>query len=231
MAQRTALVTGGNRGIGFAVVRALALQGLAVVLASRDESEGREAAAKLHDEGLKVTTTLLDVADPKSIEQCRARLDRDGVAIDVLVNNAGTLESGNAQSLSAAALDSSWQVNTRGPWLLCNAFVPAMLRRGYGRVVNMSSGWGAFAERLQPDHAAYAVTKAALNAFTFCLARTLQGDIKVNAMCPGWVRTRMGGPDAGRSPEEAADTAVWLATLPADGPTGGFFRDRKPIDW
>jgi NAD(P)-dependent dehydrogenase (short-subunit alcohol dehydrogenase family) len=106
-----------------------------------------------------------------------------------------------------------------------------MAKRGYGRVVNVSSGSGSFDDGLDPGHAAYGVTKAALNALTLTLARTLPATVKVNAMCPGWVRTRMGGSGAPRSPEEGADTAVWLATLADDGPTGGFFRDRTLIPW
>jgi NAD(P)-dependent dehydrogenase (short-subunit alcohol dehydrogenase family) len=231
MVQRTALVTGGNRGIGLAICRALARQGLKVMLAARDEKEGRGAEAKLKAERLDVTWTPLDVGDPESIEHCRERLEQDHVAIDVLVNNAGTLAKGNPLAVPVPEIDDSWRVNTRGPWLVSQAFVPAMVRRGYGRVVNLSSGWGAFTEGLEPDHAAYAVTKAALNALSYCLGRSVEGDVKVNAMCPGWVRTRMGGGNAELSPEEAADTAVWLATLPADGPTGGFFRDRKSIAW
>ena len=231
MASRTALVTGGNRGIGLAICRALALRGLAVVLAARDEAEGRRAEAELGADGLDVAYYPLDVADPGTIGRCRLLLENDGVEIDVLVNNAGIYTAGEAMSVDGTALDVAWAVNARGPWLLCRAFVPGMRHRGYGRIVNISSGGGSFSEGLAPDHAAYAATKAALNAFTVCLASTLPGDIKANAMCPGWVRTRMGGAAAPRSPEQAAETAVWLATLPSDGPSGGFFRDRRTIEW
>jgi NAD(P)-dependent dehydrogenase (short-subunit alcohol dehydrogenase family) len=110
------------------------------------------------------------------------------------------------------------------------SLVPSMIASGYGRIVNVSSGWGSFAEGMGGP-GAYGVTKAALNALTVRLAKELPSTVKVNAMCPGWVRTRMGGPSATRSPEEGADTAVWLSTLPEDGPTGGFFRDREPIEW
>jgi NAD(P)-dependent dehydrogenase (short-subunit alcohol dehydrogenase family) len=121
------------------------------------------------------------------------------------------------------------EINTLGPFRICQAFVPAMVRRGYGRVVNVSSGGGSFGEGMGP--VAYGASKAALNALTVKVAEVARGDVKVNAMCPGWVRTGMGGAGAPRSPEQAADTMVWLATLPPDGPNGGFFRDRKPIPW
>jgi NAD(P)-dependent dehydrogenase (short-subunit alcohol dehydrogenase family) len=231
MVQRTALVTGGNRGLGFAVCRALARRGLAVVLTAREESEGRKAEAELGTEGLNVAYYPLDVSHPHAVTNCQRLLERDGVRIDVLVNNAAIYTAGHATAIDLTALDQAWAVNARGPWLLCQAFVPDMRRRRYGRIVNISSGGGSFAEGLAAGHAAYAVTKSAFNALTVCLARTLGGDIKVNAMCPGWVRTRMGGAAAPRSPESAAETAVWLATLPCDGPTGGFFRDCKPIQW
>jgi NAD(P)-dependent dehydrogenase (short-subunit alcohol dehydrogenase family) len=231
MAQRTALVTGGNRGIGFAVCRALARRGLAVVLTARDEQEGRKAEAELGAEGWEVAYYPLDVASPETIDGCRRLLDDDGVRIDVLVNDAAVCPAGDATALDVSTIDRAWTVNTRGPWLLCRAFAPGMRQRGYGRIVNISSGGGSFSEGMAADHTAYAVTKAALNALTVCLARTLPGDIKVNAMCPGWVRTRMGGSAAPRSPDEAAETAAWLATLPSDGPSGGFFRDRQPIAW
>lgn len=120
-------------------------------------------------------------------------------------------------------------INTVGPFRTCQAFVPAMVERGYGRVVNVSSGGGSFGEGLGP--AAYAVSKAALNALTVKVSQALRGDVKANAMCPGWVRTDMGGSGAARSTEEATDTLVWLATLTSDGPNGGFFRGRKPIPW
>ncbi len=121
------------------------------------------------------------------------------------------------------------EINTLGPFRICQAFVPAMVRRGYGRVVNVSSGGGSFGEGIGP--VAYGASKAALNALTVKVAEAARGDVKANAMCPGWVRTDMGGAGAPRSPEQAADTLVWLATLPTDGPNGGFFRDRRPIPW
>jgi NAD(P)-dependent dehydrogenase (short-subunit alcohol dehydrogenase family) len=226
---RTALVTGGNRGIGLEACRQLAGLGMDVVLAARDRERGEQAARELQDEGLNVTHEPLDVTDRHSIEDCVRHLADAGTEIDVLVNNAGVYPTEGVFSVSEETLVMALEVNTLGPFRTCQAFVPGMVRRGYGRVVNVSSGGGSFGEGLGP--AAYAVSKAALNALTVKVSQAVRGNVKVNAMCPGWVRTDMGGSGAPRSPEEAADTLVWLATLSEDGPNGGFFRDRKPIPW
>lgn len=227
---RTALVTGGNRGIGLAVCERLAAEGLAVVLSARSETAAAEAARALRERGLDVRPEQLDVSDERSVEECAARLARAGVEIDVLVNNAAVLHEGDVLTTSSEHLREAFAVNALGAAWTCRAFAPAMLERGYGRIVNVSSGWGAFSEGLTGP-ASYSITKAALNALTVSLARSLRGDVKVNSCCPGWVRTRMGGEDADLSPAEGADTIAWLATLPKSGPNGGFFRDRKPIDW
>jgi NAD(P)-dependent dehydrogenase (short-subunit alcohol dehydrogenase family) len=229
---RTALVTGGNRGLGLETCRRLAREGLRVVLAARDEELGRAAAALLASEGLDVECEVLDVSDEASVEACARRLcDGDG-GVDVLVNNAAVYPKGRILELDTGMLTETIRINVMGAFWCCRAFVPGMVDRGYGRVVNVSSGAGSLADGV-PGPAAYGITKAALNALTVKLARELdgRGDLKVNAVCPGWVRTRMGGDDAPRSVEEGADSIVWLATLPAEGPTGGFFRDRKPIAW
>ena len=226
---RTALVTGGNRGIGLEACRQLAESGMNVVLAARDPHRGEQAAQELRDEGLNVNYERLDVTDSQSVADCVRRLADAGTEIDVLVNNAGVYPTEGVLSVSEETLVMALEVNTLGPFRTCQAFVPMMLQRGYGRVVNVSSGGGSFGEGLGP--AAYAVSKAALNALTVKMAQALRGNVKVNAMCPGWVRTDMGGSGAPRSPEDAADTLMWLATLPENGPNGGFFRDQKPIPW
>jgi NAD(P)-dependent dehydrogenase (short-subunit alcohol dehydrogenase family) len=230
---RTALVTGGNRGIGLAVCEGLVDRGLHVVLGSRDEANGEAAARPLRANGGTVRVEPLDVAEPDSIRACHDRLAADDVTVDVLVNNAGIYPENDALDATIDQLDRAWTVNARGPWLLVKAFVPGMIERGYGRVVNMSSGSGSFGEGLDPEHAAYAASKSALNALTMTLDDAVPNgpDVKANAMCPGWVHTRMGGEQAPRTPEEGADTALWLATLPPDGPSGGFFRDRDRIPW
>jgi NAD(P)-dependent dehydrogenase (short-subunit alcohol dehydrogenase family) len=200
-----------------------------VVLAARDPERGEQAAQELRDEGLDVAYERLDVADSHSVEECARRLADAGTEVDVLVNNAGVYPTEGVFSVSEEAFEMALEVNTLGPFRTCRAFVPMMLQRGYGRVVNISSGGGSFGEGLGP--AAYAVSKVALNALTVKVSQAVRCDVKVNAMCPGWVRTDMGGSGAPRSTEEAADMLVWLATLSEDGPNGGFFRDRKPIPW
>ncbi|MBI4396905.1 MAG: SDR family oxidoreductase [Elusimicrobia bacterium] len=233
---KNALVTGANRGIGFEICRQLARKGLRVVLASRNEPKGREACDKLRQEGLEVDLRVLDVKNFESIQKTRDSLIEKYGRLDVLVNNAGIL-------LDSPGFDSSLfdtrpetvrqtvETNLIGPLILCQMFVPLMREKGYGRVVNISSGSGQFSE-MEAGSPAYSLSKTALNALTKLLSLELQGtDVLVNAMCPGWVRTDMGGPSAPRSPEQGADTAVWLATLPKGGPQGSFFRDRKPIPW
>jgi NAD(P)-dependent dehydrogenase (short-subunit alcohol dehydrogenase family) len=228
---RTALVTGGNRGIGLEVCRQLARKGLRVWLAARDVAAGREAAAELAREG-EVRALRLDVASEASIREALQVLAGAGAGaeVDVLVNNAGIYPSGSLLRGDLGAFRETMDVHFFGPLLLCRALVPGMLARGYGRVVNVSSGYGALGEGLEGP-AAYSVSKAALNALTIKLAGEVSGDVKANAACPGWVRTRMGGRGAPTSVEDGAATIVWLATLPAGGPNGGFFRRRRRIHW
>lgn len=218
---KRALVTGGNRGIGLAIAKGLKDQGLQVVIGARDPAAGKTAAQQVG----AATSVVLDVADPRSI----AAAARTVGPVDVLVNNAGILGTGSLLN-DPDDFSASMAVMVQGPYLLMHLLTPHMASAGYGRVVNVSSGWGAFSDGVAGP-ASYGVAKAALNALTVASARTLPAQVKVNAMCPGWVQTRMGGSSADRSPAEGADTAIWLATLPADGPTGGFFRDRAPIDW
>lgn len=194
--------------------------GLEVLVGARDLEAGQAAAAEIG-----ATALRLDVADPDSI----VLAVKEAGQVDVLVNNAGILGAGNLLD-DPEDFAASMAVMVRGPYLLMHHLTPHMVSSGYGRVVNVSSGWGAFSDGVAGP-AAYGVAKAALNALTVATARTLPMNVKVNAMCPGWVRTRMGGSDAGRSPEEGTETAIWLATLPDEGPTGGFYRDRKSIAW
>ena len=236
MADRTriALVTGGNRGIGNAIARQLAVSGLKVVLTARDASKGKAAAKALQDAGLTVDFHRLDVTSCRSIRACVAAVAERLGRIDVLVNNAGVLADPRGSRFLDSKLDTyrdTLETNLYGPLQLAQAVVPLMKANRYGRIVNMSSGQGQLSE-MGAGAPAYRISKTALNALTRILAAEFQpSNILVNSMCPGWVRTGMGGDGAPRTPDEGADTAVWLATLPDDGPTGGFFRDRKPIAW
>lgn len=217
---KRALVTGGNRGIGLAIAQGLAERGLEVVIGARNAEAGQEAAKQIGASAVE-----LNVASPESI----ARAARAIGPIDVLINNAGILGTGRVLDDPQDFAD-SMAVMVHGPYLLMHHLTPNMVAQSYGRVVNLSSGWGAFSDGVNGP-ASYGVAKAALNALTVASARTLPANVKVNAMCPGWVRTRMGGSGADRSPEQGADTAVWLGTLGDTGPTGKFFRDRKEIPW
>jgi len=229
--ERVALVSGGNRGLGLEVARKLAGDGYHVVIGSRDPVRGEEAA---RDVGESATACRLDVTDPKSIEDCIRSIDEQFGRLDVLVNNAGVEGGGWSTSATDVDLDEvrdTLETNLFGPWKLTQAALPLMRKNGYGRIVNLSSGMGQLSEMggHAPD---YRVSKTGLNALTRILDAELAGEnILVNSCCPGWVRTDMGGPSARRSVEEGGDTPFWLATLPDDGPRGGFFRDREPIPW
>ncbi len=227
---RTALVTGGNRGIGRAACERLAREGFAIVVAARRDQDAAATAAELRGLGFDARGEQLDLAEERSITNCAGRLRSAGVAVDVLVNNGALLFDGDVLTTRSREFRESFDVNVLGALWTCRAFVPAMLERGYGRVVNVSSGWGSFSEGLGGP-ASYSMTKAALNALTVSLARSLRTDVTVNSCCPGWVRTRMGGAGADRSPEEGAAVIAWLATRPAGGPNGRFFRDHDELEW
>ena len=231
---RIAVVTGANRGLGREIARQLLRRGLQVVLTSRDPARGEAAAEALRGEGLAPRFLPLDVTADAGADALRDWLDRSYGRIDVLVNNAGVMLDGGGMSLGALPLDilgRTLEVNLYGALRVTQALLPLMRRHGYGRIVNMSSGLGQLAD-MRSGTPAYRISKTALNALTRILAAELAGsNIKVNALCPGWVRTDLGGPNATKSVEEGADTAVWLATLPDDGPSGGFFRERQPIPW
>ena len=227
---RVALVSGGNRGIGQEVCRQLADRGYTVVLGSRDEEQGRETAEKL---GEHAHARQLDVTDGESVERLVEYIEEEFGRLDVLVNNAGIMND-DSQSGVEADLDKvreALEANLFGAWRLCEVAIPLMQRGGYGRIVNVSSGLGAL-EDMGGGQPAYRVSKTSLNALTRILSSELRGTgILVNSVCPGWVQTDMGGSNASRTVEEGADTPVWAATLQDNGPTGGFFRDRRPIAW
>jgi NAD(P)-dependent dehydrogenase (short-subunit alcohol dehydrogenase family) len=235
--KRVALVTGANRGMGIEIVRQLSRLGLVAVLAARDLEKGKVAAATLAAERFDVPVVALDVTDADSIRAAVAEVRSLFGRIDVLVNNAAILKEGllpedtSVLDVSGDLVNQTFLTNTVGPLRMIQATVPGMRERGYGRIVNLSSGAGQLAE-MGGGFPAYRLSKSALNALTRITAAELGAhEIKINSVCPGWVRTDMGGPHATRTVEHGAETAVWLATLPEDGPTGGFFRDMKPIPW
>ena len=232
--RRTALVSGANRGIGREIARQLAELGHHVIATARDPAAAERAAEELSDGGrLSLQAEQLDVADPGSVERVRERLEAEPGRLDALVNNAGVTGEVTTNA-SQASLDDAHQTmetNLFGAWRLAQAMLPLLRRGEHGRIVNVSSGAGQLSD-MNGGSPGYRISKTALNALTRILSQEEgPNGILVNSICPGWVRTDMGGSAAPRSVEEGADTAVWLATLPDDGPAGGFFRDRQPIPW
>ncbi len=236
MAEQIALVTGANRGLGLETSRQLAQQGIHVILSSRDVVKGEAAVEKLKAEGLTFSYHPLDVADSESIKRLAQFIQEQFGHLEILVNNAGIFidPQDAAESIFQANLETlqrTYETNVYGPLQLCQALIPLMQKQGYGRVINVSSGMGQLSD-MNGGSAGYRLSKTGLNALTRIFADELKGtNILVNSVCPGWVRTDMGGPNAHRNIEDGVNTIVWLATLPDGSPTGLFFRDRQPIPW
>jgi len=235
MDRKIAVVTGANRGIGFEICRQLAAnKGISVVLTSRDEAKGRMAVAQLRSQGLEIEFYQLDVTDTSGIQRLGGFLERKYGAADILINNAGIMADPKGTGMLGVQLQiirTTMETNVYGPLILCRELIPLMRKKNYGRIVNISSGLGQLSE-MGGGMPAYRMSKTALNALTRTLAAELKGtNILVNSVCPGWVKTDMGGPNAVKTLAEGADTAVWLATLPDGGASGGFYRDRKAISW
>ncbi|HYN18050.1 MAG TPA: SDR family oxidoreductase [Actinomycetes bacterium] len=223
--QPVALVSGASRGIGREIARQLAADhGFGVLAGARDPDAAGDPD---HD---AIDWVQLDVADGASVERLAGQVESNPGHLDVLVNNAGIY--GGPESVADFDLEVAHEVletNVFGAWRLTQAMLPLLRESPHGRIVNVSSGAGQLSD-MDGGRAAYRVSKAGLNVLTRVLAAD-ERSILTNSMCPGWVRTDMGGSGASRSVEQGADTAVWLATLPDDGPRGGFFRDREPIPW
>ncbi|HSV63587.1 MAG TPA: SDR family oxidoreductase [Chthoniobacterales bacterium] len=229
--QKVALVTGANKGIGFEVVRELARLGLRVFLGARNSKAGRAAAEKLSKEG-DVTFLEIDISDADSIRRAAEELSKDADRLDVLVNNAGILldEDKSALTITPGIFETTLRTNTLGPWLVAQAFVPLLKKSAEPRIVNVSSGGGQLDGGADGWAPGYCVSKTALNGVTVQLAAALP-QFAVNSVCPGWVRTDMGGENATRSVAEGAATIVWLATDAPHDLSGKFVKDRKVIPW
>lgn len=234
--KKVAVVTGGNRGLGFEASRQLAKQGYQVVLTSRDQVKGNAAAQTLQDEGLNVQFYPLDVTSDQSSRKLAEFIRQQFGKLDVLVNNAGIYidvigDSNKIVTAKIETLQKTFETNVYGVLRVTQALIGLMKEQNYGRIVNVSSGMGQLTD-MEGGSPGYRISKTALNALTRIFASELRGtNILVNSVCPGWVKTDMGGSEAPRTPEQGVDTIVWLATLPDGGATGGFFRDRQPIDW
>ncbi|WP_109124693.1 SDR family oxidoreductase [Dyella sp. C11] len=231
--QRVALVSGGNRGLGLEVSRQLAATGVTVLLGARRPLAGEKAARQLRRDGGNVVSVPLDVTSAESVRELAARISGEYGRLDILVNNAGAYFDidDQASSVDLDVVRQALETNLIGAWQLTEAMLPLMQRHGYGRIVNVSSGCGAV-ESEGASCPAYRVSKAALNSHTRMLAAELAGSgILVNAVCPGWVATDMGG-HGGRPVPDGAAGIVWAAMLPSrPAINGGFFRDRQRIDW
>ncbi|MDZ8183711.1 MAG: SDR family NAD(P)-dependent oxidoreductase [Nostoc sp. ChiSLP02] len=227
---KRALVTGGNRGIGFAIAQGLLTKNYEVIITSRSLDNAKEAANKLQG---KVTPIELDVSDDRSIAAAVKTVHQNSDRLDVLINNAGVYpdKDVNILTIDRELLDSTMNANTFGPIRMVQAFLPLLEKSPDARVINVSSGYGAL-EGLSWDVPSYCLSKLALNGATIMLAQALHSQgIVVNAICPGWVKTDMGGSSAPRSPEQGADTAIWLATDAPRNINGKFLRDRKVISF
>ena len=236
---RIALVTGGNRGLGLETCRQLAQNGFKTILTARDWKRGRSAADDLKLEKLDVDFLKLDVTERRNINQTFEYIRDEFGKLDILINNAGIMldgQDGKNDSIYAidgkiGTLRDTMEVNVYAPMRLVKIFAPLLTASGHGVVVNVSSSIGQFTS-MAGGYPAYRMSKTSLNALTVILADELRDkNIKVNAVCPGWVRTDMGGPNAERSVEEGAKGIVKMAMIPGNGPTGGFFRDGKPLQW
>jgi len=231
--RKVAIVSGANRGIGFETCRQLSRMGIITLLTSRDKMKGESAAATLRNEGGEVHYQQLDIADSESITRLKDFVMDNFKRCDILVNNAGVfLDRGlSIFNLPDTILLETLQINFLGALRMCQAFLPMMQASSYGRIVNVSSGMGSIAS-MGGRSAAYKLSKLMMNGMTRIMAAEIVDvDIKINTMAPGWVRTDMGGVNAPRSLSQGADTIIWLATLPKDGPSGGFFEDRAPASW
>jgi len=229
---KTVLVTGANKGIGREVARQLAAKGFHVFVGARNAKDGRKAAEEIAKQAGKATFLEIDVADNDSVTTAAREFSDIEDHLDVLVNNAGIIVDGDDAILetSDALVRKTLETNTLGPLRVTQAFVLLLRKSKAPRVINVSSGGGQLTGGADGWAPAYCISKTALNGVTSQLAAALP-KFAVNSVCPGWVRTDMGGENASRSVEEGADTIVWLAAEAPHEVSGKFLRDRKEIPW
>lgn len=234
MTKRVALITGASRGLGRGTAIALAKQGYTVVGTARTLAAAEATAAEIADaHGVEMIPEQVDVANDEQVAALFERVRTKVGRVDVLVNNAGMIiedYTGTALTTPAAIVLETLNANTVGAYRMSQHALPWMNEAGYGRIVNVSSGMGSLTDQ-QAGTPGYRISKTALNAVTMQLHGLAKSGVKVNSVCPGWVRTDMGGPGADRSVDEGIAGIVWAATLDDDGPSGGFFRDGEPIPW
>ncbi|NHM30234.1 SDR family NAD(P)-dependent oxidoreductase [Neobacillus terrae] len=231
--RKIALITGGNKGIGFELSKQLAEKNFQVLLGSRDRDKGQKTVSSLQKQGYEVSFVELDVDNTESIQKAVECVQQTYGRLDVLINNAGVYLDEGIKLIEEdpAILEKTMRTNLLGPYHLIRSFLPLMKKNNYGRIVNISSGYGQMDEMDYTGAGSYKLSKLALNGLTRIIASEVSGNIKVNAVCPGWVRTDMGGPNAPRSAEESSRSILWLAELEEDGPSGGFFRNGQRISW
>jgi NAD(P)-dependent dehydrogenase (short-subunit alcohol dehydrogenase family) len=229
---KTVLITGANKGIGREVARQLAAKGFHVFIGARNSEAGRETAKSISAEGGKATPIVIDVSDAKSVAKAVGEISGLVDQLDVLVNNAGVIVQGDSAILTTEddLLRKTFETNTLGPLRVTRAFEPLLAKSKTPRVINVSSGGGQLTDGADGWAPAYCISKSALNGVTAQLAAGLP-KFAVNSVCPGWVRTDMGGSSAPRSVEQGANTIVWLATEAPQNLTSQFLRDRKSIPW
>ncbi len=240
MSEKIAMVTGANRGLGLGCAEALAAKGFHVVLVGRKAADLEKITAGILSKGGKASFLLADVSKVDEIKKIKAEFEKKFQTLDILINNAGvfweTMDFTKPELMSAQLVDSDllakvFENNTLSAYRMIQAFLPMMKKKGSGKIVNVSSGMGQLAE-MEGNWPAYRISKTALNAVTKIFAAEVKDTkIKINAVCPGWVKTDMGGPNATRNLDEGVNSILWPALIDDNGPSGGFFRDGKAIPW
>jgi NAD(P)-dependent dehydrogenase (short-subunit alcohol dehydrogenase family) len=244
---KIAVITGANRGLGFATARRLSQSGVKVIVGARSRANGEDAVDRLRREGLDCEPLHIDVDSPASVREAAQLVQQEHGRIDILVNNAGILPEATASDvdrpLDLRLLRETFETNVFGTISVTHEFLPLLRRSASGRIVNVSSTMGSLADQTDPSSPyygllvpAYQMSKAALNGFTIALSKALTDtSIKVNSVCPGWVQTDLGGPEnraaAPTTADEAAQIVVDMASIPEDGPTGQFVDRQGTVAW